>query len=64
MSSVPDLPRNARAARPPAEAAGDHQVDDEEALAFEREDDALPDPPHADDARAGDRVERRIDRPE
>ena len=37
-------------ARQPAQAAGDHQVDDEEEVAVERHDDALAEATHVDDA--------------
>ena len=47
------------AGREPAQPAGDHQVDDEEELALEREDDALAEPLDADDNLAFDRGNRR-----
>ena len=48
----------------PAQAARDHQVDDEKQIVVEGEDDALADAAHAADDRAVDRVDRRIDRAE
>jgi hypothetical protein len=46
------------------EPAGDHQVDDEEEPALEREHDALSDPPQALDLPARGLRERRIHRAE
>jgi hypothetical protein len=44
--------------RAPAQAAGDHEVDDDEEIALQREHDALADAPHAGHA-APIRVRRR-----
>jgi hypothetical protein len=45
-------------------AAGDHEVDDDEELAFDREDDALAQAAESDDGPALHRGYRRIDRAE
>ena len=60
----PDPARRARARRSPVEAAGDHQVDDDEELALEREDDALAQAAEPHDGPALDLGHRRIDRAE
>ena len=47
---------------PPAEPAGDHQVDDGEQFTLEAEDQALAGPANALDAASGQAGDRRIDR--
>jgi hypothetical protein len=42
--SQPDLARDLGVRREPAEAAGDHEVDDDEELAFQADDDPFSDP--------------------
>ena len=57
-------PQSRRDLRPwlaPLEATGDHEVEDEEEIALERERDALADPPHAAHRAALCARERRLD---
>ena len=60
----PHPARRARAGRPPVKTAGDHEVDDDEQLALEREDDALPETAEPHHGPPLDRGHRRIDRAE
>src|SRR5262249_39844422 len=57
-----DLARRLGPALLPAEAAGDHQVDDEEEVLLEPENDAFAEPPDRLDGFADGGVERRIER--
>ena len=57
----PDLAGNLRARLLPAETSGDHQVQDEEQLAFQLEDDPLTEPMQRDDSLPLERRQRRID---
>ena len=56
----PDFARDGRATRPPAQAAGDHQMEHEEELALERDHDALAEPARGDD-RAQEKRARQLD---
>ncbi len=56
------LARDGRAPLPPAQAAGDHQVQDEEQAAVQIEDDPFPHPPQSDDHASLDRGDGRLDR--
>ena len=58
----PTRPGGRGARRPPVQTAGDHQVDDDEQLALEREDDALAQAPEPHHGPPLDRGHRRIDR--
>jgi hypothetical protein len=57
----PHLARYLGAGLTPAEAPGDHQVDDQEVLVFQLEDDSLAETPQPDDAAADAGVDRRLD---
>ena len=59
-----ELAGNLRAGGEPLEAAGDHQMDDEEELAFESEDDPFAEAPEGDDFLAGQLGGGRLDRAE
>src|SRR4029077_5454896 len=59
-----ELPWHLRAGREPAEAAGDHQMDDEEELAVEFEHDALAEAADGVDVPAFQLGRRRIERAE
>jgi hypothetical protein len=54
-----DAPGRLGPFRQPTQPPGDHQVQNEEQLAFQREDDALADAPQADDLAALGRDDRR-----
>ena len=55
-----DAPGRLGTAFEPAQTARDHQVQHEKQLAFQRNDDALAQSPHGDDAEAFGRGERRF----
>ena len=63
-AASPILPGGLASGGEPAEPAGDHQVDDEEQLALEREDDPLAQAPEALHPAAGDLGGRRAHRAE
>ena len=59
-AASPTLP-TIRARRTPAQAPGDHQMDDEEEVVLEAEDDALAEPAERDDRATDDGGDRWID---